>query len=122
MALKDLFSREQQRAYRELERLLDHVWGHAESSASVPPLDQRISLSITKTRQGGFVPCIHVDREDSRAFKKASEILANYPFVKIQLGGGEAPSTPCDDGAAFARIGGQPRQVFLRNARMRDRS
>jgi hypothetical protein len=92
MGLADLLDGDQLEAYLELQRLLREVWGGVGTSGAIPPLEQRISLSITKVPKHGFVPCIHADREDSAAYRRAQEILATYPFVKKRLGGGEAQS------------------------------
>jgi hypothetical protein len=92
MALIDLLGDEGRQAYRKLQRLLGEVWGEIGTTGSIPPLEQRISLSITKVAKHGFVPCVHADRDDSAAFKSAQEILKVYPFVTKRLGGGEAQS------------------------------
>jgi len=90
MEASDLLSGKQLEAYNRLQEVLLEVWGDAETTGSTPPLEQRISLSITKIPEYGFVPCVHVDREDSSAYRRAQEILVSYPFVKKRLGGGEA--------------------------------
>jgi hypothetical protein len=79
------------KAYRKLEKLVRESWVST-SQRAAPPLDQRISVSITKVPRLGFVPCIHVNRKDSVAFIRAQEILKEFSFVQARLGGGEAHS------------------------------
>jgi hypothetical protein len=108
MSWVELLKGNQLRAYRELEAVLKEVWDSSETTGAIPPLDQRISLSVTKVARYGFVPCVHVDREDSSAYRRAKEILGDYPFVLARLGGGEAQSAyPQDSKTTAHALSGQ---------------
>lgn len=92
MSWADLLEGDRRQAFVALTKLSEQMWGSPETTGEVPPIDQRISVSITKDPKLGLIPCIHVDRIDSVAFEKAKGILEEFPFVTKRLGGGEAQS------------------------------
>jgi hypothetical protein len=99
--------KERRRAFEALEKLCSEVWGSPETTGEIPPLDQRFSVSVTKVRDVGFVPTVHVDREDSSAFQQARELLERYPFIERRLGGGDAQAAYPESKAKKHAVTGQ---------------